>query len=520
MGDLIIREPGKAAEGTYDLVVVGGGIYGACLALESSQRGLRTVLLEQDDFGGGASWNTLRILHGGFRYLQKLDLARFRESVAERRWFFRNFPELVRPLPCVMPLYGDGLRRPSAFGGALLLNALLSAWRNQGVSPEVALGTGRVLGVEEVVRLFPGVERGGLKGGGLWYDGLAVSTERLLIEILRWACSRGAVALNYVSAERLLTRAGSVQGVEAVDRESGKTLTFLAPAVVNCAGPWCRETARKFDRDIPDLFHRSAAFNLLLDRPPPSPTALAATARRPGARTHFLVPWKGMTLAGTHHSPLAEGETERPDRHTVERFLADLNEAVPGLDAEKGHIVRVHAGLLPTVAEGSEDIADREVIEDHGSRGGPRGLFSVSGVKFTTARLVAAKTLRRAFPGSARDGRDPPPGRAEAAPDRSSLHDSLGAMAAGTDRWAERLRCTVREESVLHLDDLILRRCDWTRGAEQVSAVLDVVQDELGWDGIRAGRERARLMEALPSLIGGASWRAEEPQGERDRSGE
>ena len=99
----IPRLPVESASKQYDLLVIGGGIYGIALAFEAARRDYRTLLLERDDFGGGTSWSSLRIIHGGLRYLQTLDLRRFRESLAERRWFLRHCPDLVRPLPCLRP---------------------------------------------------------------------------------------------------------------------------------------------------------------------------------------------------------------------------------------------------------------------------------------------------------------------------------------------------------------------------------------------------------------------------------
>src|SRR5690606_21038054 len=105
------RDPEGASSCSFDLIVLGGGIYGAMVQLEAARRGIRSLLLERGDFGGATSANHFRIVHGGLRYLQSLDLPRFREAVAERRWWLRTFPDLVEPLRCVMPLYGEGLRR-------------------------------------------------------------------------------------------------------------------------------------------------------------------------------------------------------------------------------------------------------------------------------------------------------------------------------------------------------------------------------------------------------------------------
>ena len=108
----------------FDLIIVGGGVYGIMLALESARRGLKALLLERGDFGGATSRNSLRIVHGGLRYLQTFDLLRFREHVSERRWFMRHFPDLVEPLACLMPLYGKGIYRTSVFRAASALNEL------------------------------------------------------------------------------------------------------------------------------------------------------------------------------------------------------------------------------------------------------------------------------------------------------------------------------------------------------------------------------------------------------------
>ena len=126
---MIRRDPDAAVSREHDLIVVGGGIYGACLAVEPARRGLRPLLLERGDFCAATTWNSLRILNGGFRYLTKRDLPRFRESGSECRWFSRTFPDLVRPIECLMPLYGEGLKRPVFLASALWLNDRLSSER-------------------------------------------------------------------------------------------------------------------------------------------------------------------------------------------------------------------------------------------------------------------------------------------------------------------------------------------------------------------------------------------------------
>src|SRR5436305_4763786 len=253
----LTRDPLTAAAASWDLIVVGGGAHGVMLALEASRRGLATLLVERDDFGAATSSSSLRIVHGGLRYLQRLDFVRYRESMAERRWLLSHFPDLVEPLPCLMPLWspprGGRLRRRTAFRLAFAADELLSRERNRGVQEDRRVPPNRLLDAVETAALCPGVDRDGLRGGALWYDAVAADSPRLLIEALRWACRCGAQALNYVEACDLLLEDGRVAGLDAVDRQSGRHLELRAPTVVNCAGPWSRAVAARFDRDLPAL---------------------------------------------------------------------------------------------------------------------------------------------------------------------------------------------------------------------------------------------------------------------------
>jgi glycerol-3-phosphate dehydrogenase len=477
---VIKRDPDAAAGREHDLIIVGGGIYGACLALEAARRGLRPLLLERGDFGEATSWNSLRILHGGLRYLQTLDIRRFRESVRERRWFCRNFPDLVRPLTCLMPLYGDGLKRPSVFRAALLFNDLLSWDRNAGVDSEKRIAGGRLLSVAETVSQFPLVDRGNLCGAGLWHDAAMVSSERLLIEILHWACSLGATALNYVEATNLVARGGRVAAVEARDALDGRKYVFSSRVVCNCAGPWSAELAGRFDRPIPRLFHPSLAFNVLLDCEPPSAAAVAVAARRPGEAAgpvYFLYPAFGRVLAGTVHAAwTGPADRPQPDDEQLQRFLADVNAAVPGLNVRREQIVRVFAGLLPVRAPGTASLSVRPVIRSHGLEGGPHGLVSVSGVKFTTARLVAEKTLE-ALAGDF--GRLPV--RSDSSRPRTQRTDAVELPQSREigDLEIRMLRDIVREESVVKIDDLLLRRLNWAIAEPSLPALRRRVSEAI-----------------------------------------
>jgi glycerol-3-phosphate dehydrogenase len=452
------------------------------LILEASRRGLKPLLLEKSDFGGATTWNSLRIIHGGLRYLQTLDFKRFFESVGERKWFLKNFPDLVHPLPCLMPLFGKGYKKPAVLALALSMNDCLSRKRNEGLEQGQVVPRGSILDVAETLSLYPTVRQSGLRGGALWYDAVMPNSQRLLMEILRWASDCGATSLNYVEAQELLLDGGTVVGIRAVDRHSGDVLEYSAPRVVNCAGPWCRQLARTLDRDIRTVFRPSLAFNVLLDREALSEAALTVSPKDQQKPNYFLLPWENKVLAGTYHVPWkGEFGQREPDESLVRSFLTDLNASIPDFEVTSREIVRIYWGLLPAVAEGSKDLALREVIYNHAANGGPTGLFTVSGVKFTTARLVAEKTLHLIYRRHLRTC--PTPKSKEPPPTLPYLHLRDFDELCRTNQGAAiaHLKRLVDEESVIHLEDLILRRTDWGMDPTRVEAVTRKICGLMGW---------------------------------------
>ena len=487
----ISRQLDEAADRPHDLIVIGGGIYGACLTLEAARRGLRPLLLERDDFGGATSWNSLRIVHGGLRYLQTLDLPRYRRSVAEQSWWLENFPDLISPLRCLMPLYGMGLRRNSILRMALLANHLLAGSMRRGRHAGI-LPRGSVLQPHATTELFPDVDQQELRGGAVWWDALITSPQRLLIEVLRWAGACGASMLNYVEATELQIHQRRVVGVGAVCGESGRALSFQAPCVVNCAGPWAQQLAAKFDDQVPAFFQPSVAFNVLLDRRPLSSAALCVSPKTPQARTYFVVPHGNYMLAGTVHRGCTSGDVAAASEELVPNVIDDLNATIPSLKLRQHEILRVFTGVLPAEARGSATQKKRPVIYDHLRHGGPAGLVSVAGVKYTTARAIAEDTLRLLQQSRQLSWR---PYRATIRPsaaDQLNLLEFPGAWQTAPDSLAQGLRELIQDEAVVHLDDLLLRRTEWGQVPSELPEIAAKIADVLGWTGPRREAELRR----------------------------
>jgi len=482
----ISRDPQEAEKKDYQAIIIGGGIYGITLALEAGRRGLKTLLLEKGDFGEQTSFSSLKIIHGGLRYLQSLDLPRFRESVRERTWFLRHFPERVHPLPCFMPLYGDGMRRPSIFRAALLANHLLAPERNIGMDQDHQLPMGKVVGVQQSKTIFPLLNTEGLKGGAIWYDAYMPDSQLLVMEILLAACNLGTTPLNYVQATDLLTnKQGKIEGVAGLDRNTGTNVKYHAELVINAAGPWCRKIVKDITGDCEELFRPSLAWNVLFKRQAISNHALAVQAREPGSRLYFITPWKNRIFAGTGHEPwLGEPDNPLPTKPQLSAFIRALNLAVPGLELRLEEIDRIFAGLLPTTSVGSNELTKREVIVDHGKVGGPTGLFSVGGIKFTTARLVAKKILERT------EWKKPVPSISWNTATRYPEIEKGQEL----EQYQELL---TKDQSIIHLDDLLLRRSTlWEEGTEAMELAARLCE-LFPWDENRKKQELAKCRACL-----------------------
>jgi glycerol-3-phosphate dehydrogenase len=454
----------------WDVAVVGGGIYGAAVAWDAAQRGLSVALVEREDFGSGASWNSLKTIHGGMRYLQSLDLGHLRESARERATLLAIAPELVRPLPVVVPTYGHGTTGREALALGLLLNDWLTRDRNRGLPPSHRIPGARTVSPAEALRLVPGLERRGLSGAAVWHDAQAASTERLTIAFLHAAAGAGAAVANHAEALSLLRAGARVTGIAARDTLGGGAFEVRARMVVNAAGPWADELLARGGPGRPGA-PLLRARNLVLSRPPVVPCAVGAKSE---GRFLFLVPWAGRTIVGTSYEPAESPPSDPFD------FLDEAARAFPWAGIGRSAVTLVHEGLVPG-RDGASGLSKRPRLHDHEAEDGLPGLVSLQGVKYTTARAVAQRAVDLVV---RRLGRAAPPCRTAATP--------LPGARPLPGPLADRVRSAVREEMALTLADAVLRRLDLGTGgpppAGEIGAVSGVMAAELGWD---SGRERA-----------------------------
>ena len=496
------RDLPALSRSTFDLLVVGAGIHGACAAWDATLRGLSVALVDQGDFGAGTSANSLRIVHGGLRYLARGNLGRMRESILERSTLLRIAPGLVQPLPVLVPVYGTGLRGRMALGTALALNDLSSWGRNKDLDPARLIPPGRLVSRGECLDLFPGFDPKGLTGGALWHDAQLLHPERLTLSFLMSAANLGAVPANYVRVDRLLTANGAVHGARATDLMTGAELDIAARAVLVAAGPWTQDIVAGAQDSPPRARHPQVlALNLVVTRRL-ADLAIGVQARSGpredpvcgGGRYLFCAPQGEGTVLGTWYTADAADPAAAQARGRT-ALLREMNDACPGLALGSEEIIRCQWGWLP-LKGGQEpgrpgSLAERPRIVDHGRDAIDR-LLSVEGVKFTTARRVAQQAIDRVFKSLHRTS--------PACVTSERLLDGAGPEESPRDAAVpgrEDIVRAVHQEMAVKLGDVFRRASSEAarpRARLEVEAVARVVASELGWDAVRQGQEVDAVM--------------------------
>ncbi len=500
------RDLSRLASTAHDLLVIGGGIQGACIAWDATQRGLAVALVERDDFGSATSANSLRIVHGGIRYLARGDLPRMRESIRERSALLRIAPGLVEPLPVLVPTGPPGVPGRAAFGAVLALTHALSLTRNRHLDPSRHIAAGRILSRAETLGHFPALDPASTTGAALWYDARMAHPERLTLAFVASAAAAGAQVANHAEAVDFELAGDSaagvgVRGIGVRDRLTGERYVIQARQVVIAAGPWTESLAVQAGRPArlaADPRH-AYAMNLVLRRRVADVAvglrSNGSTADDPGGsggRFLFLAPQPHTTLLGTWYGVADESEdAEAVLDRGADRFLAEFNRTCPGLGLTAADIVGRQWGRLPLKAgleRGSAaTLAERPRLGGRGE-GGPGNLLTVEAVKYTTARAVAEQVVNRVV---AALGLPPQPCRTAETPlvgaELQPLQPTL----------ADRLRQAAGGEMAVTLRDVLRRTELGDQVAPDPGAVRlasRIASEALGWDGARRADEEASVL--------------------------
>lgn len=398
----------KLSSNEYDLLVVGGGIFGATAVWEASLRGMKAALIEATDFSHGSSANPYKIIHGGIRYMQHADIPRVLSSARERSAFLRIAPHLCKPLPIMIPTYGYGkLGKPFLGAGSIAFDCV-TAFRNIGIKDKSRqIPATQFLNKEQVLGEFPHLDAEGLTGACVFNDGRFYNPTRLVWAFIQSAMHRGAHAANYVSADELILEGNAVVGVKATDRRSGEQIDIRSKCVLNTAGPWAERwlssvTQGKYKPE--GVYSRDACFvvkrrfesdyTLAVQGESADPDALLAREKR-----HlFLAPWREYTLIGVWHKVTdVKPEDVTVSDAELEMYIEEINGTYPHLQLTVDDVVMWNAGLVPFGEEQSSEenlsYGKRSNMIDHSKTEGLENFVSLIGLRYTMARGETEKAL-------------------------------------------------------------------------------------------------------------------------------
>jgi glycerol-3-phosphate dehydrogenase len=365
----------RMAEDTFDVLVIGGGITGAGIALDAAARGLSVALVEKDDFAAGTSGRSSRLVHGGLRYLEHGELGLVRESLRERGILYRLAPHLVRPVPMYM-LAGD-LRHRATYRAGLTVYEALAAGRN--------IGYHQAASADQVAAAIPGL---GERTRGVRYFECQTDDARLTIEVARTAHAYGARLANHARVTALLGE-GRVTGAAVTDELTGGRFEVRATVVVNATGVWAAEVAGLARGGV--SLSPSKGVHLVF-APGAVQTTAAMVAPAADGRYVFIVPWEDRVYAGTTDTPY-DGDLDSPAVTDADQdyILSAVTPLFPGVTGRD--VVASWAGLRPLLGEGSAKTAD--LSRQHKIIDEPPGLFTITGGKLTTYRAMAQDLVDR-----------------------------------------------------------------------------------------------------------------------------
>jgi glycerol-3-phosphate dehydrogenase len=531
----------------FEVVVIGGGITGAGVALDAAARGYSVALLERGDYAIGTSSRSSKMVHGGLRYLQNFDVGLVREALLERQLMVQLAPHLVYPTPFVVPSFAEERRDRKLGLGLNMYDAMATtrvgrSRREMRSSKEAdedfywSPDRHRTIDREELLELVPSLQPRDPGDAYLFYD-CQTDDVRLTLTILGEAERFGAVMLNGVEVTEVLSRNGRAAGVAGLEAESGERLEVEAENVVNATGVWADRVGPEVaeEEDVPRIAP-SRGTHVLLDRDELSTGSAACIVPAGEGRHIFALPWYGRTLIGTTDNDY-DGDIDhpRPAGADVE-YLLDAVNAFFGTELSDADLVGAYAGVRPLISTGdpkkSVDISRKAELYETSS-----GMLTITGGKLTTWRRMAKQTVDRLVE---REGRDAPCHTAEIPLGREARSEELEApdgvgeeavaqlafrygyaarnvlklvaespklaapIVPGRPDLLAEVAIAARLEQARSVADVLLRRtrlgllaAPQLRDADTVRPVAQVLGDELGWSRRRVKQEA----EAWPVAV-------------------
>ena len=504
----------QQGDSTWDMVIVGGGIIGAGILREAARRGIKALLVEQQDFAWGTSSRSSKMVHGGLRYISHGDIKLTQDSLRERERLLREVPGLIDRMGYFFTL------KKGQFPGRFVFGILLALYdRLAGIKDH------RYINKASVQQRFSGINSHKLKGA-MYYTDTVTDDARLVLRVLQDATEAGGVAVNYIKAESLLKIDGKVSGVVIKNTQTTEQTEIQCKSVINATGAWADRLRNEIN---PEKRIRPLRGSHLVLPMAKLPVDDALTLFHPvDKRPVFIFPWEGTTVVGTTDLDHSEDLDKEPviSERELEYLLEAVDALFPQHSLSRGDIISTWSGVRPVI--GSDEARDPSKERRDHAVWNDEGLVTVSGGKLTTFRLIALDAIKAAAEtigakkvlesddsifnkpeittaelGVAdkrwgqrligRYGKYAKPMMAEAS-DAERLPIENTAFCLAECRWA------ARNESVVHLDDLMLRRTRLgsilKNGGEDLFADIEqICAQELHWSAELWQAELARYQD-------------------------
>ena len=381
--ELILK---KIQKTKWDIVIIGGGATGLGCAVDSASRGYKTLLLEQVDFSKGTSSRSTKLVHGGVRYLQQGDVSLVFEALKERGLMFKNAPHLVTNQSFIIPTY-------EWWGGPFYTVGLKVYDLMAG---KLGLGPSKHLSREEAIEALPTVEQQGLKGGVIYHDG-QFDDSRMAITLAHTAADYGATVLNYCKVTQLIKDGELINGVIAVNQETGEEMKIKSKVVINATGVFADEVIQMDEPGKPDMITPSQGIHLILDKSFLPNTHAIMVPHTSDGRVMFAVPWHNHVVVGTTDTLIENHSLEPVALESEVDFVLETAGKYLVKQPTRADVLSVFAGLRPLAKPEGGKKATKEISRGHKILISISGLITIIGGKWTTYRRMAEDTIEKAI---------------------------------------------------------------------------------------------------------------------------
>jgi glycerol-3-phosphate dehydrogenase len=374
----------------FDVIVIGAGINGAGIARDAALRGLRVLLLDKGDIGGGtSSWST-RLIHGGLRYLEHGELRLVRESLREREILLKIAGHLVKPLPILIPIYQNSKRGMGTVRAGMVAYDLLSF--------DKTLPRQRMLSHAETINEAPGLNSNGLLGAAVYYDAQVEFAERLVLENVLAAHNRGATVTTYARVRNLVIGNGNVRAVQFELAPGGESHVAQGRLIVNASGPWVDQLLDQKNVKIERLIGGTKGSHIIVAPFHGAPASAVYVEAETDRRPFFIIPWNGHYLIGTTDIRY-DGDLDRVaiERDEIDYLLNETNRVFAGAKLTRNQILYTYAGVRPlpfSAGKNERSITRRHFVREHPQL---KNLLSIVGGKLTTYRSLAEQCVDQLF---------------------------------------------------------------------------------------------------------------------------